>query len=149
MGLLRTRNDSTSSHQSASATKKRKADNLTVETTQRKLRASKELKTETNTKTSVISGVKRPPKCRHILVGRLSQHISVTEMEEYCETNGIELLHVRQISGAESQLKSFYCVFRFEDEKVESVEIWPENVTVSRFYLKEPAREWLKSVEKR
>ena len=44
-GLLRTRNDSTSR---ASGSKKRKADDLTTETTQRRLRP-KELKTGTNT----------------------------------------------------------------------------------------------------
>ena len=81
--LLRNRSDSTSR---ASGSKKRKADDLTTETTQRRLRPSKELKTLTYTNTSVISGVKRTPKRRHIYVGGLSQHISVAEMEEYCET---------------------------------------------------------------
>ena len=60
-GLLRTRNESTSSYQSASGTKKQKAYNLTMEATQRRLRPSKELETGTNTNTSLISGVKRPP----------------------------------------------------------------------------------------
>ena len=110
MGLLRTRNDSTSSYQSASGTKNRKANDLTVKTAQRNQRASKELKTGTNTNTSVISGVKRPPKRRQIYIGRLSQHISVTEMKENCETNRIQLIHIRQVSRMESQLNN-YIVF--------------------------------------
>ena len=44
--------------------------------------------TGANTIAMVIAGVKRP-KHRHIYVGQLSQHIFVTEMEKYCETNGI------------------------------------------------------------
>ena len=69
-------------------------------------------------------------------------------MKKYCDANGIALLHVRQILRLKSQLKSFYCVFNFEDEKVQSPDFWCENVTVSRLYLIEPAREWLKNVEK-
>ena len=76
----RTQNDSTSSYQSSSVTKKPKADDFTIEITQRRLRPSKELKTGTNMNTSVISGVKGPPKRRHIYVVRLSQHI--------CNKNG-------------------------------------------------------------
>ena len=121
---------------------------MTIETTQRKQTPSKELKTGTNTNRSVILGVKRLPKCRHIYVGRHSHYISVTEMEEYCEINGIKL-HIRQISTAESRLKSLHCVFKFEDEKVESVEFLPENATVSIFYLNEPAREWMESFQKK
>ena len=98
--LLKTRNDSTSSYQSATGTKKRKAYDLNIETTQLKQRPSgiKKLKTGTNTNTSDILGVKRPPSRRHVYVGRLRQHISVTEIEEYCKTNGIELIHFRKIS---------------------------------------------------
>ena len=81
-GLMRSRDESTSSYRSASGTKKPKVDDLIAETTQRKLRP-KELKTGTNTNSSVISGAKRPPKPGHNYVGRLSQHIYATEMEEY------------------------------------------------------------------
>ena len=136
------------SYCSASGTKERKADDLTIKTAQRKQRPSNELKTRTNANSSGILGVKRPPKRCHIYVRRPSQHISVTEMEDHCETNVTELLHIRQISSAESQLKSFPCVFKFEDEKVESRELWPEIVTVSRFYRNESARLWLKKTLK-
>ena len=43
-------------------------------------------------------------------------------MEECYETNGTELLHIRKFLKAKSQLKSFHCVFNFEDEKVESAD---------------------------
>ena len=70
-------------------------------------------------------------------------------MEDHCETKVTELLHICQISSAESQLKSFRCVFKFEDEKVESRELWPEIVTVSRFYRNESARLWHKKTLKK
>ena len=92
--------------------------------------------------------LKRPPKCRLIYVGRLSQHISVTKIQEYCKTNDIELLHIGQTSRAESLLKTFHCVLKFKDKKVESAAIWPENITVSKYYLIESASEWLKTALK-
>ena len=112
-GFLRTRNES---NESASGIKKRKTDHLAIDTTQRKQRPSRELKTATNTNTSVILVVKRPPKSRHNYVGRFSPHISVTETEEYCETNGIELFHIRQLSREELQLKSFLCLLSLKTE---------------------------------
>ena len=59
--LLRTWNEGTSSYQSASGIKKRKSDNLSIETTQQKPRPSKEKKAGTNTNTSVIPVVKKLP----------------------------------------------------------------------------------------
>ena len=79
---------------------------------------------------------------RHLYVGRLSQNITASEMEEYCIENNVELLHIRQISKSEAHLKAFHCVFKFDEEKVELPDFWPENVTVSRFYLNEAARDW-------
>ena len=116
------------------------------ETVQRKVRSTKEVKTGTNTNPAVIKGVKKPPKRRHLYVGRLSQNITASEMEEYCIEFDVELLHIRQISKSEARLKAFHCVFKF-DEKVELPDFWPENVMVSRFYLKEAARDWLKKVD--
>ena len=116
--------------------KKQKALELTIETTRWRLRASKELKADTNTNASVVLGVKNLSNAV----------ISDTEMEKYCETIGIKLC-IRQTSRTGSQLWSFYCGFKFE--KVSSSEFWPENVIVSRFYLDKPARKWLKSIEKR
>ena len=146
-GRSRNRNDSSSSHHSATVNKKRKADDLEFETVQRKVRSTKELKTGTNTNPAVVKGVKKPPKRRHLYVGRLSQNITASEMEEYCIENNVELLHIRQISKSEAHLKAFHCVFKFDEEKVESPDFWPENVTVSRFYLNEAARDWLKKVD--
>ena len=146
-GPSRNRNDSSTSHHSATVNKKRKADDLEFETVQRKVRSTKEVKTGTNTNPAVIKGVKKPPKHRHLYVGRLSQKITASEMEEYCIENNDELLHIRQISKSEAHLKAFHCVFKFDEEKVELPDFWPENVTVSRFYLNKAARDWLKKVD--
>ena len=35
----------------------------------------------------------------------------------------------------------------FDEEKFELPDLWPENVMVSRFYLNEAARDWLKKVD--
>ena len=69
-------------------------------------------------------------------------------MEEYCEENNFELLHIRQISKSEAHLEAFHCVFMFDEKKVELADFWPENVTVSGFYLNEAACDWLKSESK-
>ena len=68
-------------------------------------------------------------------------------MEQYCVENNVEVLHIRQISRSEAHLKSFYCVFIFDEEKVELPDFWPENFTMSRCYLNEAARDWLKKVD--
>ena len=44
-----------------------------------------------------------------------------------------------------SRLKSFHCVFKFNNDQVESPEFWPENVSFLRFYLNQKARERLAS----
>ena len=138
------RNDSSSSHHSATVNKKRKADDFEFEVVQRKVRSTNEVKTGMNTNPEVIKDVEKPPKRRHLSVVRLSQSITASEMEEYCIENNVELLHIRQISKPEALLKAVHCVFIFDEEKVELPIFWPENVTVSRFYLNEAARDWLK-----
>ena len=143
-GPGKNRNDSSYSYHSATVSKKRKADDFEFETVQRKVRSPKEVKTGTNTIPAVIKGVKKPPKCRHLYVGRLSQNITASEMEEFCVEKNVKLHHIRQISKSEAHLKAFYCVFKIDEEKVELPDFWPENVTVSRFYLNEAARDWLK-----
>ena len=109
-GPSRTRNDSSSSYHSATVNKMRGADDSEFETVQRKVRSTKEVTTGTNTNPAVIKGVKKPPKRRHLYVGRLSQNITASEMEEYCVENNVELLHIRQISKSEPHLKAFHCI---------------------------------------
>ena len=60
-GPSRNRNDSSSSHHSATVNKKRKADDLDFETVERKVRSTKEVKTGTNTKTSSHQGCQKAP----------------------------------------------------------------------------------------
>ena len=107
--------DSSSSYHSSA---EKKADDFEFETVQRKVRSPKELKTGTNTNPAVIKGVKKPPKRRHLYVGRLSQNITASEMEKYCVERKVELLHIRQISKSDAHLKAFHCVFKFDEEKV-------------------------------
>ena len=68
-------------------------------------------------------------------------------MEEFCVEKNVELIRIRQISKSEAHLKAFHCVFMFVEEKVELPDFWPEYVTVSRLYLNEAARDWLKKVD--
>ena len=130
-GPGRNRNDSSYRYHSATVNKKRKADDFEFETAQRKVGSPKEVKTGTNNP-AVIKGVKKSPKRSHLYVSRLSQNITASEMEEYCVEKNVELLHIRQISKSEAHLKAFHCVFKFDEEKVELPDFWPENVTVSR-----------------
>ena len=67
-------------------------------------------------------------------------------MDLYCVENNVEVLHIRQISKSEAHLKDVHCAFKFGEEKVELPNFWPENVTVSRFYLNEAARDWRKKL---
>ena len=77
----------------------------------------------------------------------MSQNIIASEMEEYCVENNVELLLIPQILKSEAYLKAFQCVFKFDEKKVELPDFFPENVTVSRFYLNETARYCLKQVD--
>ena len=69
-------------------------------------------------------------------------------MEEYCLENIVELLLIRQNSESEAQLKFFHWVFKFDVDKAECADFRPENVTVSRFYRDEVARDSIKNVSK-
>ena len=42
-------------------------------------------------------------------------------MEEYCEENIVEQLHIRQNWESDAQLKSFHCVFKFDADKIELI----------------------------
>ena len=139
--------DSSCSYHSATVKKTRKAHGFEFETLQRKVRSTNQVKTGTNTNPTVIKGVKKPPKHRHLYLAWLSQIITASEMENYCVENNVELLLVGQILKSEAYLKAFHCVFRFDEKKVELPDFLPENVKVSRFYLKETARDWLKQVD--
>ena len=118
-GPGRNRNDSSSSYHSATVNKKRKADDFEFETVQRKVTPPKEIKRGMNTNPAVIKGVKKPPKCCHLYVGRLSQNITALEMEEFCVEKNVELIRIRQISKSEAHLKAFHYVFMFDEEKIE------------------------------
>ena len=148
-GFHRNRINSSSSSQNFSGIKKRKAAKFVMETTQKKLRSSEEGKTRTSPSSSILTGVKKPPRPQHIYVGRLSQHITTTKMEQYCATTDVDLLHIRQLSKLESWLQFFLCVFKFDVEKVESHNFWPQNLKISKFYLNNTAREWLSSVDQK
>ena len=69
-------------------------------------------------------------------------------MEDNCVENNVELLYIRQNSESEAQLKSFHFVFKFGVDKVELAYFWPENVSVSIFYLNEAARDSIEKVSK-
>ena len=68
-----------------------------------------------------------PPK-RHLYIGRLSKSVSTDDIRESCKNKGVDLLCIREISREESCLKSFYCVFKFDNDRVESSDFLPENV---------------------
>ena len=65
-------------------------------------------------------------------------------MKEFCVEKNVELLYIYQILKSEAHLKAFHCVIKFDEEKVELPDFWPEHVTMSIFYLYEAARDWLK-----
>ena len=96
---------------------------------------------------TAVSAIKRPPKRRHLYIGRLSNSVSTDDIEEYCQIKLADLLCIREISREDSRLKSFYCVFKFDNDQVESPDFWPENVSFSRFYLNQKARDWLASFD--
>ena len=61
--------DSSSGYHIATVNKKRKADDFEFKNVQGKVRSPKEVKKGANTNPSVIKGVKKPPKRRHLYVG--------------------------------------------------------------------------------
>ena len=94
----------------------------------------------TNNNPTVIKVVKNPPKRRHFYVGRLSEKITISQMEEYCVESNLKLLQFRQISKSEAQLKVFHSAIKFDEEKFELTDFWSENFSVLKFYLNETAR---------
>ena len=66
-----------------------------------------------------------------------------------CVENNVDVHQIRQISLSEAHMKAFHFVFNFDEEKIAFPDFWPENFTVSRFYLKEAACDWLKKVDQK
>ena len=62
-------------------------------------------------------------------------------MEQYCAPNDVNLLQIREISKPESVLKLFYFVFKFDDEKIETPDLWS--------HLNNTAQEWLSCAAQR
>ena len=132
------------------SSKKRKGDgneNLVVDKESQD-RKPKVFKTATNfNHQTTVSAIKRPPKRRDLYIGRLSNSASTDDITEYCKKKGVDLLCICEISRDESLLKSFHCAFKFDIDQVESPNSWSENVSFSRFYLNQKAREWLASFD--
>ena len=105
-------------------------------------RKPKVFKTGTNINQTTVSAIKRPPKRRNLYIGRLSYSVSTDDRTGTCKKKGVDILCIREISGYKSRLKSFHCVFKFDNDQVESPDFWPENVSFSRFYLNQKASGW-------
>ena len=58
---------------------------------------------------------------------------------QYCKNKGADLLCIREIS--------FNCVFKSDNDQVESPDFWPEIDSFSQFYLTQKPREWLASFD--
>ena len=54
---------------------------------------------------------------------------------------------IREMSREESRQRPFHCVFKFDNDQVESPDFWPENFSLSQFYLNQKDREWLASFD--
>ena len=94
------------------------------------------LKTGTNINhQTTVSANKRPPKRRHLYIGRLSNTVSTEDITEYCKKKKVDILCFREISRDECPLKSFHFIFKFGNDQVESTDFWPENISFSQFYL--------------
>ena len=86
-------------------------------------------KTGTNiNQQTTVSAIKSSPKRRRLYIGRLSNAVSTNDITEYCNKKGVDILCIREISRDESRLKSFHCVFKYENDQVESPDFWPENI---------------------
>ena len=110
-------------------------------------RKPKVFKTGTNINhQTTASVIKRPTKRWQLYIGRLSSSVSTDDIREYCKKKGVDLLCIREICN-ESRLKSFHCVFKFDNDQVDSPDLWPENVSFLRFYLNQKARKWLASFD--
>ena len=96
---------------------------------------------------TAASAIIRPPKRRHLYIGRLSNSVCADDLREYCKSKGADLLCIREISREDSRLKSFHCVFKFDNDQIQSPDFWPEIVSFSRFNLNQKAREWLASFD--
>ena len=113
-----------------------------------KLKRSKEVKTGTKQEFLDIIRCQKNRSRRHTYVGRLGQHITTTEIEQYSSTNDVGLLHVRQISKSEPLHKSFHCVFKFNDEKLNHPFSCPKTLFLKN-YPDNTALEWLSCVDQK
>ena len=105
-------------------------------------RKAKVFKTGTNVNhQTTVSAIKRPPKRRHLYI----DSVSATDITEICKKKGFDILWICEVSRVESRLKCFHCVFKFDNDQVESPDFCPENVSFSQFCLNRKAREWLAS----
>ena len=78
---------------------------------------------------TAIRAIKRPVKRRNFYIGCLSKSVPANGIN--FKNKGVELLCIREISREESRLKSFHCVFIFDNDQDESPNFWPKNVSFS------------------
>ena len=144
---FRNRTDSTASDPNSKQRKAEGNENLFADKESQN-RKPKIFKTGTNINhQTTVSAIKRPPKRRHLYIGRLSNSVSTDDITEYCKKKGVDILCIREISKDGSRLKSFRCVLKLDNDQVESPDFWPENVSFSHFYSNQKAREWLASFD--
>ena len=97
-------------------------------------------------------------KIRHLYIGRLSNSVSTDDITKHCKKKGVDIQCIREISRDEPRLKSFHCVFKFENDVFKFVFsnlIRKLNLQISgpkmfhfhHFGFNQNAREWLASFD--
>lgn len=107
----------------------------------------KALITGTSKTSTVFTGVKKREPRRHIYIGRVAPTVTEEQIIDHCQTNGVNLKHIRVISKPEAAFKSFHAVFtQAHVEKIEDSSFWPADIVIGRYNLNEVAWNWLKTL---
>ena len=144
---VRNRTDITASDRNSKKRKTEGNDNVHADKESQNIK-TKGSKTGTNVNhQTTVSAIKRPPKRRHLYIVHLSNSVYTDDIRDFWKNKGADLLCIREISREEPRLKSFHCVFKFDNDQVEPPDFWPKNFSFSRFYLNQKAREMLASFD--
>ena len=78
---------------------------------------------------TTVSAIKRPPRRRHLYIGLINNSVSTDGITECFRKKGVDILCIREISRDVFRLKTFHCVFKFDNDQIESPDFWPKNVS--------------------
>ena len=101
----------------------------------------------TNNEVSGVELKPRGPPRRHYFVSSVTAQVTTDALMNYCKQKDLSHIACREVASRRNDVKSFHLILaEAKTEIAELNETWPHHVILRRYFLKEEALSWIKSI---